>query len=175
MITDKRGRLVAMAGVLAAIGLSVAGCGQVALKTGDTAASFSLPGLAHRDQQISLSAYAGKPVIVNFFASWSPPCVAETQLLAHFYRYNHGRILVIGVDGRDDRNAALGLLAKSLVSYPVAADPSLAVASTYGVPGFPTTYFLDARHQIVRVDYGWLNWKKLRQGVAHMDAGTFSY
>ena len=60
----------------------------------------------------------------------------------------------------------------SLVTYPVATDPALVVAAKYNVPGVPSTYFLNPRHQIVLADYGWLNWKKLRAGVAAMDPGS---
>ncbi len=111
-------------------------------------------------------------MIINFFAAWSPPCKAETRLLATFYRlYNHydGKVLIIGVDSRDSRAAALRLLRASGVTYPVASDPTLAVAGKYGVPGLPTTYFLNAQHQIVKTNLGWLNWHKLREGVAAMD------
>ncbi|MGH3266635.1 MAG: TlpA family protein disulfide reductase [Trebonia sp.] len=140
--------------------------------SGGTASGFSLPGLRTAPDPVSPSAYAGKPVIINFFASWSPPCAAETRLPAHFYRYHHGQVLIIGVDSRDDRAAALKLVGHSLVTYPVATDQTLQVAARYGVPGIPSTYFLNSRHQVVRADYGWLSWKKLRRGVTEMDPGS---
>ena len=93
----------------------------------------------------------------------------ETALLAHFYRYYHGKVAIVGVDARDNSGAALSLLRASLVTYPVGSDSNLDVASKYGVPGVPTTFFLNAKHQIIRTDLGWLNWKKLRTGVAAMD------
>lgn len=145
--------------------------GPGALTTGKAARGFSLPALADSRQRVALSDYAGKPVIINFFATWSPPCQAETQLLAHYYRHYHGKVLIIGVDSRDSRGAALALLRRSLVTYPVATDPNLTVATRYGVPGLPATYFLDARHRIVKIDFGWLSWKKIRRGVAAMRSG----
>jgi cytochrome c biogenesis protein CcmG, thiol:disulfide interchange protein DsbE len=169
-------RLAAVLAALAAAGLTVTGCmGSRALATGDTASNFTLPSLTDPGQRIALSDYAGRPLIINFFASWSPPCLAETQLLGHFYRFYHHKVLIIGVDSRDDPGAALTLLRTSLAAYPVATDRSLAVATRYGVPGVPATYFLDAKHQIVRTDLGWLDWKKLRQGVADMNSSTFVY
>jgi thiol-disulfide isomerase/thioredoxin len=164
------------------IGLTVAACiGPRSVATGQDAAGFSLsqltpqltpqaaPRPTRSGHRIALSDYAGKPVIINFFASWSPPCAAETQLLARFYRFYHGRVQIIGVDSRDNRHAALRLLRRSLVTYPVATDPSLVVAARYRAPGLPATYFLNARHQVVRADLGWLNWKKLRAGVRAMN------
>jgi thiol-disulfide isomerase/thioredoxin len=164
--------LLALPVILAVIGLAVAACvGPRPLGDGQDAASFSLPQLTslRSGQRIALRSYAGRPVIVNFFASWSPPCTAETQLLAHFYRFYHGKVQIIGVDSRDNRGAALRLLHRSLVTYPVANDPNLVVAARYRVPGIPATFFLNARHQVVRADFGWLNWKKLRAGVHEMD------
>jgi thiol-disulfide isomerase/thioredoxin len=169
-----RGRLLALPVILAVIAVTVAACiaPPRTLADGQDAASFSLPRLTsppRSDQRITLSSYAGKPVIINFFASWSPPCTAETQLLAHFYRFYHHRVHIIGVDSRDNRAAALRLLHRSLVTYPVADDPNLVVAARYRVPGIPATFFLNAQHQVVKADYGWLNWKKLRTGVRMMD------
>jgi peroxiredoxin len=177
------GRL-ALPVILAILGLTVAACiGPRSLAAGQDAAGFSLPQLnpqltpqhtlqhTRSGHRIALSDYAGRAVIINFFASWSPPCTAETQLLAHFYRFYHGRVPIIGVDSRDSRGAALRLLRRSRVTYPVAADPALVVATRYRVPGLPATYFLNARHQVVQTDLGWLNWKKLRAGVRAMNGG----
>jgi peroxiredoxin len=178
--------------VLVAVSLTVAAClgGPPAMPDGEAARAFSLPALpgyavpgvravpgspalAGSGTRIALSDFSGEPVIINFFAAWSPPCKAETRLLAQFYRlYNRydGKVMIIGVDSRDSRAAALRLLRASGVTYPVASDPALAVAGRYGVPGIPTTYFLNAQHQIVETNLGWLNWHKLRVGVAAMDA-----
>jgi len=167
-------RLLLFSAVLAAVGLTVAAClGPRALDaTGQPASRFSLPGLTSSRDRIALSDYAGKPLIINFFASWSPTCAKETHLLSHFYRFYHGEVNIIGVDARDDRSAALNLVRNSLVTYPVATDPALVVAAKYNVPGIPSTYFLNARHQVVLADYGWLSWKKLRAGVTVMDPGS---
>jgi hypothetical protein len=63
----------------------------------------------------------------------------------------------------------ISLLHRSLVTYPVANDANLVVAARYRVLGIPATYFLNARHQVVKADFGWLSWKKLREGVHTMD------
>jgi peroxiredoxin len=168
-------RVLSVAAVAAA-GLTVAASvGPKALATGERAGGFSLPALVNSRHPVSLRDYAGRPVIINFCASWSPPCTAQTLLLSAFYRVYHGHVLIIGVDARDERSTALGLLHRSLVTYPVAADPTLAVASRYHVPGLPATYFLDARHKIIETELGWLSWRKLRQGVAAMNSGRMVY
>ena len=111
---------------------------------------FSLSELGHPSTQVSLSGFAGKPVIVNFFASWCGPCQEETPLLAGFYRSHHGQLAVLGIDDNDRTSKALAFLHEKGASYPVAFDPQASVATLYGVLELPQTFFLNAKHQIVR-------------------------
>ena len=111
-------------------------------------------------------------MIIVFFATWSPTSAAEIRVLGHFYRARHGKVLIVGVDARDSRNAARQLLRRMRITYPVAADAGLAVASRFHVPGVPAAYFLDARHEIVETQLGGLNWAKIKQGVTAMRTST---
>ncbi len=115
------------------------------------AKSFTLGQVGDPSRPVSLADYAGRPVIINFFASWCDICQRETPLLARFYLAHQGRVLIIGIDGNDETKAALKFLHAHGVTYPVAADPALRLTLAYGVgAGFPQTFFLNARHQIVR-------------------------
>lgn len=112
---------------------------------------FTLGEVGHPSTLVSLSDYAGRPVIINFFGSWCGVCQTETPLLARFFRAHHGSVLIIGIDGRDKTSAALKFLHAKGVTYPVVADPDLQLTAEYGAQaGYPQTYFLNARHQIVR-------------------------
>ncbi len=116
-----------------------------------TARNFTLPALGHGGRQISLAAYAGRPVIINFFASWCGPCQRETPLLASFYRAHQGRVVIIGIDSSDEQGAALRFVASRHVTYPVAVDAfPAAVAASYGIINLPQTFVLNSKHQIVR-------------------------
>ena len=144
--------------VVAVLAITVAASGSSGSsghKPEPLAKAFSLGQLGHAGQHVSLAGYAGQPVIVNFFASWCGPCKKETPLLARFYAAHHGRIRIIGIDSNDQTASAIKFVAKEGVTYPVAVDPFPAkTAVSYGVLGLPQTFFLNARHQIVRHVFG---------------------
>jgi cytochrome c biogenesis protein CcmG/thiol:disulfide interchange protein DsbE len=134
------------------------------------AKSFSLTQLGRSGSRVALASYAGKPVIINFFASWCTPCQRETPLLAKFYLSMHGRVRVLGIDSNDETAAALRFVKKTGVRYPVGFDPFPAKTTiSYGVLALPQTFFLNARHQIVMHVLGSLTTKNLTRGVSLMD------
>ncbi len=134
------------------------------------AKSFSIADLGHAGATVSLAAYAGRPVIVNFFASWCAPCQRETPMLAHFYASQHGRVIVLGIDANDETAAALRFIAKAGVGYPVGSDPFPSpVTTSYGVYALPQTFFLNAQHRIVFKVMGAVTSTELARGVALMD------
>ena len=134
------------------------------------AKAFSLARLGQPGATVSLADYAGRPVVINFFASWCSPCQRETPLLARYYASQHGRVAVLGVDANDETAAALRFVAKAGVSYPVGFDPYPADTTTsYGVYGLPQTFFLDAQHRIVARVLGPLTERLLTRDVALMD------
>jgi thiol-disulfide isomerase/thioredoxin len=163
--------VVIVVAAAAAIIVSLAG-GQAKKVAGPPpqARDFSLAQLGRAGAMVTLTAYAGHPVIVNFFASWCAPCQRETPMLARFYASMHGRVTVLGIDSNDQRAAALRFLAKTGVRYPVGFDPYPATTTTsYGVYALPQTFFLNAQHRIVSHILGPLTMKDLTRGVALMD------
>jgi cytochrome c biogenesis protein CcmG/thiol:disulfide interchange protein DsbE len=134
---------IGIIGALAFVGRSRPGPPPVA-------SSFTLSLLGRPGQQITLADYQGRPVVINFFASTCKTCKTETPLLARFYRAEHGRVLVLGIDSGDLADNALAFDRRYGVTYPVGFDPHMNVAFSYGLVGLPETAFLNARHQIVR-------------------------
>jgi cytochrome c biogenesis protein CcmG, thiol:disulfide interchange protein DsbE len=147
-------------------GIAWAGLSSPAAAADPPAYAFSLPVLGQSGKHISLSDYAGKPLIVNFFASWCPPCQQETPLLARFYRAEHGRVALVGLDENDAAGSALSFTRGHGVTYPVGFDPRVIVASAYGVDALPQTFFLNASHHIVDRIFGPLTASDLSKGVA---------
>jgi len=156
---------VCVAGSLIGIGLAGSGSGPPAPAADPAAASFNLAALGHSGQ-VSLSAYAGRPLIVNFFASWCTPCQQETPLLARFYRDEHGQVAMVGLDENDVMSNALSFTRAKGVSYPVGFDPQLTAASAYGVVALPQTFFLNAKHRIVDRVFGAVTLADLNHGIA---------
>jgi len=154
--------------------VSLAGNSPGTTRRGVTLAKdFTLPELGHPGQRISLAAYAGRPVIVNFFASWCVPCKRETPLLARFYHARGEQVVLIGIDANDQAGPAVRFVRTAGVSYPVGADPFPAhVATSYGVLALPQTFFLDARHRVVRRIFGAVTMRELAAGTALMDRRT---
>jgi len=165
--------------ITALAGLAVVGVLTVAVAGADSrkdvprkpaaARPFTLAQLGRPGATVSLAGFAGKPVIVNFFASWCAPCKKETPLLAGFYAAHHGQVLVIGVDSNDQSAAALTFVRAEHVSYPVGVDAFPAsTATSYGVLGLPQTFFLNARHQIVRHVVGDVTARELAAWAAQL-------
>ncbi len=151
--------------------------------TEPAAPAFTLPSLHDPAQTVSLSAYRGHPVIVNFFASWCGPCERETPILAGFYRASAGGAVIIGVDAGDNLTAARHFVARDRVGYPVGFETTPTVTNAYGVSavGIPETFFLNWRHRIVKRILGDVTMRELTQESAALDgphaspAGTDGY
>jgi thiol-disulfide isomerase/thioredoxin len=162
------GQSNAAASVGSAAGVGDGEAGAVRPAGDPAAAAFSVPVLGSSgvtSQKLSLAGYANKPLIVNFFASWCSPCQQETPLLASFYRGEHGKIALVGLDENDVMANALKFTRAKHVGYPVGWDPQITVAAAYDVNAMPQTFFLDAAHRIVYRVYGAVTSAELAEGT----------
>jgi cytochrome c biogenesis protein CcmG, thiol:disulfide interchange protein DsbE len=163
----------AAAALLAIVAIAAGTLGTKAAppRTPPLAKPFTLSLLGRPGQRVSLADFAGRPLIINFFASWCTPCRHETPLLARFYADHGGKTLVIGIDANDQAGPAEKFVKAAGVSYPVGSDPFPSpVTTSYGVYGLPQTFFLNRQHRIVKHVIGAVTLAELSQGVALMDA-----
>jgi thiol-disulfide isomerase/thioredoxin len=141
------------------------------LKPGATAPAFSLPPLGGGDA-VSLASFRGKPVIVNFFASWCPDCRAELDAMATVARRSVGHVAVIGVDSNESSDAAATQLLKAAhATYPVGLDNSAKVATRYLIEALPVSYFLNAQGQVVGAALGPQTLTSLQHWVTRLEGG----
>jgi cytochrome c biogenesis protein CcmG/thiol:disulfide interchange protein DsbE len=139
---------------------------------GTVARGFTLTALGKPGQQVSLSQYQGKPLIINFWASWCAPCQQETPLLASWYKQQHGHVVLLGLDENDTAADALKFATAKGVSYPIGFDPNVTVAPAYDVDGLPQTFFLNAEHRIVNHVLGAVTKAELAKGLRLMNASS---
>ncbi len=130
---------------------------------GHPAPDFTLPGLD--GTLVSLSDLRGRPVVLNFWATWCGPCRAEMpELQAAADRFD-GSLVVLGVDQGEDEATVSAFLQELGISFPIVLDKEQDVGNTYRIMGLPTTFFIDKNGMIQRVWTGEMNGAILAEGI----------
>jgi cytochrome c biogenesis protein CcmG, thiol:disulfide interchange protein DsbE len=116
---------------------------------GSKAPQFSAEYL-DRDGTFELSSLRGKPVLLNFWASWCPPCKDEAPLLEDAYARYGDEVEFVGIDIRDARDDALEFVESYGITYPQVRDDTLRVYTQYGLTGQPESFFIDQNGIVVQ-------------------------
>ncbi len=112
-------------------------------RVGQPAPGFALSTLD--GQTLRLSDLRGRPVIVNFWASWCGPCVEEFPLLQRAAaEHQADGLAVVGIVFRDSSGAARAFMQRMGAAWPAAMDPGEGVADRFGIYGPPETFFIGA-------------------------------
>lgn len=145
---------------------------NVGLSEGNVAPDFEFSSFDGKRQK--LSDYRGRPVLVNFWASWCLPCRAEMpDIEAALQTYASQQFVAVGVNNGERYNVAQEFLGKIGAKFTAFAyDSSATVAKKYSVQGMPTSYFIDAQGVITLVVLGPLTPVILENGVKSAVAGA---
>lgn len=104
-------------------------------------------------KRVRLSDYEGRPVVINVWASWCPPCHDEAPDLARLAR-EHPEAQLLGIDIKDEEDAARAFYREYRWRHPSIFDPTGEKAASLGLQGQPITYFLNEDHEIVETIAG---------------------
>ena len=120
------------------------------------AEDFTLPLFSGGN--ITLSSLRGKPVVINFWASWCPPCREEAPVLEEVWRrYADEGVSFIGVDIQDAEADARAYIEEFGITYPNGPDIGGKITIDYGVSGIPVTFFVNREGLIVSRWVGAIN------------------
>jgi len=130
----------------------------------DNIISSPAPDFALKDannKTVSLSAFRGKVVLLNFWATWCPPCRAEMPALNKLYRSLKQRgLVVIAVSTDRSMEHMKDFLEKNRVDFPVVFDANRTTARQYRVFSMPTTFLIDKNGIIAEKFYGEYEWNE---------------
>ena len=121
-----------------------------------------------------LSHLRGKPVVINFWASWCPPCTDELPYFERIRQVYGDRLTIITVSNEEPGVAQAYLQRKHLTDLPLLEDPAGKVFAAYKIPPIPDTIVLDASGDVSYVSKGGLSWTELQTAVEQVLAGPAS-
>ena len=124
---------------------------------GDTAPDFRIT--ADNGREITRSNFGGKVLVLNFWATWCPPCLEEMPSLDEFQRrLAPSGVVVLGVSVDKSDKAYREFLRRTRVSFLTARDPKADISAEYGTFKYPETYVIDASGKVVQKHIGARIW-----------------
>ncbi len=157
---------MAVAAVVALLVYGLQSKGSHHLGLGEAAPLVSLPSLEGTGEQ-SLASYRGRWVLVNFWASWCPPCREEAPALEAFQK-DHGdaEFTVLGIDSGDLSGDGIAFLDHYGISYPQLRDSQGDAAHDFGTSGFPENFLINPRGKLQMMWAGPVTLDNLNEEVA---------
>ena len=118
---------------------------------------------------VKLSDFFGKPIVLNFWASWCPPCKAELPDFDDACKKYDGEVVFLMVNMTDNQMETVEVAKDFIKTYgydfPVYFDVSYEAAMVYGVRSIPQTYFINAEGEAVATATGMISAAQLEQGI----------
>ena len=132
---------------------------------GEPLADFSLPGLD--GQPVRLSDYAGRPVLLNFWASWCPPCREETPYLNAFYQQHQSEgFIILAVNAGESRDVAASAAEYWGMEFPVLVDKSYTLTDRLMITSYPTSILIGRDGRVKAIHAGGFSSDQLEAELA---------
>ena len=135
---------------------------------GRPAPAFQVSDLRDGTRTIELADLRGRPVVLNFWASWCVPCRKEMPAFERVHQRVRSDAEFLGMNHQDSREDALDLLERTGVGYPSGFDPQGNVARAYGLYGMPTTVFISGDGRILATRTGELSEQELERALSEL-------
>jgi cytochrome c biogenesis protein CcmG, thiol:disulfide interchange protein DsbE len=151
-----RGRVVALsaAAVVMAVGLTMWPSADSPVE-GTRSSAIDVPFVFVDGSSANLADFAGSPLVVNFWASWCPACVAEMPDLESVHQLFGDEVVFLGLNMQEtDPSAAATLVDRTGVTYRLGIDPDGSIFNSFGGIAMPTTVLIDADGNVVRTHAG---------------------
>src|SRR6266852_6372960 len=127
------------------------------VEAGDTASDFSIT--ADNGRTVSARHFGGKLLVLNFWATWCPPCIEELPSLDQFQRqFADSGVVVLGVSMDKDEKLYKRFLSRANVSFLTARDPANKINAEYGTLKFPETYIIGRDGKVLMKIINSTNW-----------------
>lgn len=172
--SKKTGLIIAFAVILALLALLAWGLkkAQAGPRDSGMAPDFTITGYDGR--KVVLSELRGKVVIVNFWASWCPPCREEAAYLESTWRkYKDKGVVFIGVDWVDTQKEALAYIKEFDITYINGPDIGTRIGTLYNIKGVPETYYVAKNGELRGVHIGPLKLPELDNKIEELLAEQY--
>ena len=132
--------------------------------TKEKAIDFKLKDLNGKD--VSLNDFKGKNVLLNFWATWCPPCKAEMPDIEKLYQENKNSDLVIlAVNLGEDKQTVKSFIEKNKYNFDILLDSDQDVAIKYNIVSIPTSFFIDKEGNIVSKKIGAMTLEEMKSYI----------
>ena len=135
----------------------------IGLAVGQRAPDFT--GTTVNGDVVSLRDYRGRTVLVNVFASWCGPCIAETPHLVEAYNTSLDDAVVVGLNLLESTDAVMAYQDEFSISYPLVMDPDSEITSVYQPIGLPTSWFIDPEGIVRYVHIGPMTLAQIQEAL----------
>lgn len=143
---------------------------NIGIKKGNQAPDFELSNL--NEKPLKLSDFRGKKVILNFWATWCPPCRVEMPQMKKFYKDYNKDVVLLAInltETEKNQNDVRAFVEDSGLTFPVVMDIEGDVSNTYKIIAYPTSYIIDSQGIIQEVFQGAINYDMMKKAISKIN------